>query len=108
MIDLSQITGFDWDEGNSRKSLEKHSVTQIEAEQVFVDEHLILALDVAHSRDEERFHAFGMTARGRQLQLSFTIRGHGTLIRVVSARDMSGKEKRRYAQEGKDDSEVQE
>jgi uncharacterized DUF497 family protein len=107
MIDLSRITGFDWDEGNSRKSWERHTVSQIEAEQVFVDERLILAVDIAHSRDEERFHAFGMTARGRRLQVSFTIRGHGTLIRVVSARDMSAKEKRGYAQEGKDDSEIQ-
>ena len=35
MLNLNKITGFDWDEGNSRKSEEKHSVSQAEAEQVF-------------------------------------------------------------------------
>jgi hypothetical protein len=34
MIDWALVTGFDWDEGNARKSAEKHSVTQGEAEQI--------------------------------------------------------------------------
>ncbi len=34
MIDLSQITGFDWDEGNARKNDDKHGVSMAEAEQV--------------------------------------------------------------------------
>jgi uncharacterized DUF497 family protein len=34
MLDLSQIEGFEWDEGNGRKSLAKHDVSQVEAEQV--------------------------------------------------------------------------
>ena len=38
-------------------------------------------------------------ANGRLLQVSFTMRGNGTFIRVISARDMSAKEKRRYAEE---------
>ena len=35
MISWKQITGFDWDTGNERKSVEKHSVSRFEAEQVF-------------------------------------------------------------------------
>ena len=35
----------------------------------------------------------GSTVKGRRLQVSFTVRAKGTLIRVVSARDMSAKEK---------------
>jgi len=31
MIDWWQATGFDWDEGNSRKSEHKHDVSQSEA-----------------------------------------------------------------------------
>ena len=33
MIDLTKITGFDWDDGNARKN-EKHDVSMAEAEQV--------------------------------------------------------------------------
>ncbi|HEV7412213.1 MAG TPA: BrnT family toxin, partial [Casimicrobiaceae bacterium] len=36
MIDLERIVGFDWDDGNARKS-EKHGVSQSEAEQIFFD-----------------------------------------------------------------------
>ena len=38
MIDWARIEGFDWDEGNSRKSVDKHSVTRAEAEQVFFND----------------------------------------------------------------------
>ena len=34
MLDLAQVEGFDWDEGNSRKSVEKHDVSQAEAERL--------------------------------------------------------------------------
>ncbi len=51
MPDLSQIVGFDWDDGNNLKSADKHSVAQAEAEQVFTDERLLIADDVRHSQD---------------------------------------------------------
>jgi len=34
MIDLAKITGFDWGEGNTRKT-EKHDVSTAESEQIF-------------------------------------------------------------------------
>jgi hypothetical protein len=34
---LARIQRFDWDEGNSRKSVDKHGVSQVKAEQVFVN-----------------------------------------------------------------------
>jgi uncharacterized DUF497 family protein len=100
MIDWSRIEGFEWDEGNARKSEAKHGISSSEAEQVFVDERLTMARDVAHSGDEERLHAFGRTFACRLLQVSFTLRGGGRLIRVISARPMSNSERRRYAEEG--------
>jgi hypothetical protein len=30
MIDLAAIEGFDWDDGNARKSLDDHGVSQVE------------------------------------------------------------------------------
>lgn len=98
MIDLDRIAGFDWDEGNRRKSAERHEVAQSEAEQVFFNEPLLLLSDIRHSVTEPRFHALGQTNDRRLLQITFTLRDDGTLIRVISARDMSRKERMIYDQ----------
>jgi hypothetical protein len=82
MIALDRIAGFQWDAGNARKSAEKHAVSQSEAEQVFLNGPLLLA-DAAHSADEPRLHALGVTDAGRRLHISFTLREDGTLIRVI-------------------------
>jgi uncharacterized DUF497 family protein len=99
MIDLTQIEGFEWDEGNNRKSVEKHDVSQAEAEQVFFNDLLLIFEDVGHSSREARLHALGRTEAGRLLHISFTLRSGGKLIRVISARPMHRKERLRYEQE---------
>lgn len=99
MINLDRIEGFDWDAGNARKSVDKHGVDQAEAEQVFLNQPLLLLADPRHSRDEARFHALGHTDAGRRLHVTFTLRRQGTLIRVISARDMHPKERTRHEQE---------
>jgi uncharacterized DUF497 family protein len=98
MPDLSQIIGFDWDEGNSLKSADRHSVSQAEAEQAFTDERLLIAADVKHSQDEERHNAMGRTIDGRLLHVTFTLRDGRTKIRVISVRDANRKERRLYEQ----------
>lgn len=98
MIDLPSIEGFDWDDGNARKSLDKHRVTQAEAEQVFAGESLMLAEDVKHSEEEARFQALGQTIEGRRLHVTFTLRENGKKLRVISARDMNRKERAIYEQ----------
>jgi uncharacterized DUF497 family protein len=102
MIDWRQITGFDWDAGNARKSTEKHEVRQSEAEQVFFNQPLLAAPDHKHSQEEPRYHALGVTDDRRQLHITFTLRGAGSLIRVISARDMHRKERKIYEQSQKD------
>jgi uncharacterized DUF497 family protein len=97
MIDLSLIVGFDWDAGNIRKSTDKHGVGAREAELVFVDPELLVLVDEEHSGDEKRFHAYGKSA-GRLLLVSFTLRYNETMIRVISARNMSRRERHRYAE----------
>ncbi len=99
MLDLSRIEGFDWDEGNSRKSVEKHDVGQGEAEQIFFNDPLMVVEDVRHSVHEPRLQALGHTDVGRLLHVTFTLRGEGRLIRVISARTMHRKERVRYEQE---------
>jgi uncharacterized DUF497 family protein len=99
VIEFDRIHGFDWDEGNSRKSVDKHGVSQAEAEQAFFNEPLTIGEDVTHSQTEPRYHALGRTDAGRLVHITFTLRHQATLIRVVSARPMHRKERNRYAQE---------
>ena len=98
MIDLAKISGFNWDAGNARKSEEKHGVSMAEAEQVFFNTPLLVLEDAAHSTQEVRIHALGITDEGRALHITFTLRKAGTLIRVISARDMHRKERMIYDQ----------
>ncbi len=97
MLDLNKISGFNWDDGNARKN-EKHVVTMAEAEQVFFNAPLLLLEDGAHSQQEPRIHALGKTDEGRALHITLTLRSSGTLIRVISARDMHRKERTIYEQ----------
>jgi len=96
-LNLARITGFQWDSGNAEKNT-KHGVERFEAEQVFFNEPLLLLADIRHSQVEKRFHALGVTDSNRFLHLSFTLRNDGQLIRVISARDMSAKERIVYEQ----------
>ncbi len=97
MIDLSKISGFDWNDGNSLKNA-KHSVSMAESEQVFFNAPLLLLTDVKHSQQELRFHALGKTDADRLLHITFTLRDQGKNIRVISARDMHRKERTIYEQ----------
>ena len=93
---LSQLEGFDWDKGNSYKSILKHKVSAQESEEVFANKPLIILPDETHGQPvETRFHAFGKTLEGRLLLVSFTIRTKK--IRVISARPMNAKEREFYA-----------
>ena len=96
MIDLHQIVGFQWDLGNAYKSQSKHGVTQGEAEEIFFNQPLLVSGDEKHSELERRFLALGITSSGVLLSVVFTLRKRATLIRVVSARPMSKKERAFY------------
>ena len=95
MIDWTKITGFDWDDGNTRKN-EKHGVTMAEAEQVFFNAPLLVLGDSKHSDREPCFHALGKTDDTRLLHITFTVRHNGGKVRVISARDIHRKERAIY------------
>ncbi|WP_026595910.1 BrnT family toxin [Methyloferula stellata] len=99
MIDWKLVTGFDWDAGNSRKSVDKHAVSQAEAEQVFFNAPLLIAPDAMHSERENRLHALGRTDDGRRLHITFTLRAAESLIRAISARPMHAMERAHYDEE---------
>ncbi len=95
MTNLTDITGFDWDEENARKN-EKHNVSMAETEQVFFNEPLLVLEDSKHSKKEPRFHALGKSDEKRRLHITFTLRQAGEKIRIISARDMYKKERAIY------------
>ena len=107
MIDFERLTGFQWDDGNARKSADKHGVSQSEAEQVFFNEPLLVVDDARHSHSEPRLHALGITHAGRRVHITFTLRDEDTTIGVISARDMHRKERVHYDQESQARSRLQ-
>ena len=102
---LSNCKGFQWDEGNSNKNWYLHNVTDSECEDIFFNLPLIIAVDKKHSEVEQRFFALGKTEKNRWLFIAFTIRDE--FIRVISARDMTESEQRKYAEKLKKDTDFQ-
>ncbi|MFT6311427.1 MAG: uncharacterized DUF497 family protein [Porticoccus sp.] len=98
MANLTNVIGFEWDDGNARKSADKHDVSQSEAEQTFFNAPLLLLEDKKHSKQESRYHALGKTDAARVLHITFTLREDDTLIRVISSRNMHKKERAIYEQ----------
>ena len=99
MLDLSKITGFEWDQGNLTKNLDKHQVTWPECEQAFANRPRVISYDKIHSKSEQRYFILGMTHAQRKLAIVFTIRGDK--IRVISARDQKrGQEREQFTQAG--------
>jgi uncharacterized DUF497 family protein len=91
---FAECEGFQWDAANSGKIRERHKVAPSECEEVFFNHPLFVGDDEKHSVGEERLYALGQTDAARLLFVVFTIRSR--LIRVISARDMSRKERKIY------------
>ena|SRR2546421_201217 len=91
---LAAFEGFDWDDGNRSKNQLKHNVLDSECEEVFFNEPLLLTDDKKHSDVEHRIVAFGVTNSGRRPMIVFTPRG--SLLRVISAREMNRRERTMY------------
>jgi uncharacterized protein len=94
MIDFSELNGFEWDSANQDKNWILHQVTWIEAEEPFFHQPLLVFPDPLHSQSEDRFYILGRTSEDRRLSIVFTIRKDK--IRIISARDMSKKERAIY------------
>ena len=93
-MSLPEFKGFDWDEGNVNKNWESHKLSPREAEQLFFNHPFIVADDVKHSGTQRRYFVMGQTDDNRPLFVAFTLRGD--LIRVISARYMSRRERKVY------------
>jgi uncharacterized DUF497 family protein len=73
-----------------------HGVTFEEAQEVFGDPLALTFDDVEHSADEPRYLTFGLSASGRPVVVAHTARG--ATIRIISARQMTPRERRHYEQ----------
>jgi uncharacterized protein len=91
---LRACSGFQWDDGNRDKNWEKHGVSSAECEELFFNQPLVVAPTTHHGSGEPRLYILGVTDARRRLFVVCTLRDR--LIRVISARDMSRREREEY------------
>ncbi len=84
-----RIHSFDWD-GKNENHIAEHGVAVFE-----IEEAILFSKPFYQRSREGKYIAYGVTGGGRYLFIVLVIKGSGR-IRVISARDMSGKEKRYY------------
>jgi len=87
---------FEWDPTKAEANARKHGVTFVEASTAFGDPLSVILPDPRHSISEARFVLFGRSLRGRLLAVMHTERGDR--IRIISARPMTSRERREYAE----------
>lgn len=87
---------FEWDSEKARANAQKHGVAFLEACEVFDDDYSSSVRDPDHSLAESRYLIFGMSKSGRHLVVSYTERNGR--IRLISARQMTPRERRAYEQ----------
>lgn len=96
--ELAKLEGFEWDDGNLNKSLQKHGVTRLETEEAFFRFYLVFP-DLGHSKDESRFAMYGQTKTDKILFIAFAIRNGR--VRIISARPANKKERITYEEASK-------
>lgn len=82
------ISDFEWDAANVRH-IWRHGVDTLEAQEVFING------PVYQKTNSGKYVAFGSTNEGRYLFVVFYLKRKG-IVRVVTARDMQDREKRRF------------
>ena len=88
---------FEWDFKKAITNLQKHRVDFREAATVFRDRLAITIYDPDHSEQEDRFITIGTSGTGSFLMVSHTDRGDR--IRIISARELTRKERKEYEKE---------
>src|SRR2546421_504019 len=87
---------FEWDPRKAAENEKKHGVSFEEAESIFTDEFAVLIDDPDHSNGEDRFLLMGLSANLRALIVSHCYRKADDVIRIISARKATRKEKDIY------------
>jgi uncharacterized protein len=87
---------FEWDPNKEAKNVSKHKVSFHEAATVFGDPLSMTVLDPDHSAEEDRYAIIGWSSDGRLLIIAHSYRNNR--IRIISARELTRKEKEAYEQ----------
>ena len=75
---------FEWDETKNQENQRKHGVTFDELQHAFLDVNRIIAEDLGHSQNENRYYCFGLNEQGSGiLTVRFTYRSG--CIRIFGA-----------------------
>jgi hypothetical protein len=90
-----RVGEFEWDDAKARANARKHKVTFEEAMTVFVDE---LAVPFEEGEHPDRLVLVGESQLGRMVLVVFTERVADGIIRIISARRATKRERRAYAQ----------
>lgn len=89
---------FKWEAHKETQNRRKHGVPFAEAETVFSDEHALLVDDPDHSAEEDRFALLGLSAKLRLLVVVHCYRERDAVIRIISARKATRRERDIYNQ----------
>lgn len=87
---------FEWDDRKERINLKKHKVSFSEAKSLFYNENAIVYDDYDHSFNEDRFIIVGFSASANLLLVCFCEKLSGDIIRIISARKLTKKEKKDF------------
>jgi uncharacterized DUF497 family protein len=92
---------FEWDNNKAADNQRKHGVSSEEAQTAFIDENALLINDPDHSDDEDRFILLGLSASLRVLVVCHCYRKSDEVIRIISARKATVKERKQYQERQK-------
>ncbi len=90
------IEAVDCSEQVEEKLETKHGVTLREVRQVFLNRPRIRFAEQGHTEGEDVYAAFGQTFGGRYLSIFFIFKPVSKSAYVLSARDMSSRERKSY------------
>ena len=88
---------FEWDDRKNAANRRKHGVSFDEARTVFFDEDAMEFPDPDHVEDDDRFLMLGISLRPRILVVCHCYREPTSVIRIISARKATRKERGVYA-----------
>jgi len=88
---------FVWDPKKDETNQKKHGVSFDEAQTVFFDENAIEFYDPDNSDEEDRFLLLGLSFRLRVLVVCHCHRESQEVIRIISARKATRKERSHYS-----------
>lgn len=87
---------FEWDATKAASNEKKHGVTFGEAKSVFYDDFAIQFFDDQNSELEDKFLLLGHSNQSRILLICHCEQESGNLIRIISARKATAKERKFY------------